>query len=34
MKLGTVIRHLEQWAPPAYQESYDNSRLLTGNPKT
>lgn len=32
MKLGTVIRHLEQWAPPAYQESYDNSRLLTGNP--
>lgn len=33
MKLGTVIRHLEQWAPPAYQESYDNSRLLTGNPE-
>lgn len=32
MKLGTIIRHLEQWAPPAYQESYDNSRLLTGNP--
>lgn len=32
MKLGTVIRRLEQWAPPAYQESYDNSRLLTGNP--
>lgn len=32
MKLAAIIRHLEQWAPPAYQESYDNSRLLTGNP--
>lgn len=31
MKLATVIRQLEQWAPPAYQESYDNSRLLTGH---
>ena len=31
MKLSTIIHHLEQWAPPAYQESYDNSRLLTGN---
>lgn len=31
MKLRAIIHHLEQWAPPAYQESYDNSRLLTGN---
>jgi dinuclear metal center YbgI/SA1388 family protein len=31
MKLSTIIHHLEQWAPPAYQESYDNSRLLTGD---
>ncbi len=27
-----IIRHLEEWAPPPYQESYDNSGLLTGNP--
>lgn len=27
-----VVRHLEFIAPPAYQESYDNSGLLTGNP--
>ena len=26
-----VIQHLEEFAPPAYQESYDNSRLLTGD---
>ncbi|HEU5146813.1 MAG TPA: Nif3-like dinuclear metal center hexameric protein, partial [Chryseosolibacter sp.] len=27
-----VVRHLEFIAPPAYQESYDNSGLLTGDP--
>ena len=27
-----VIRHLEFIAPPAYQEPYDNSGLLTGDP--
>ena len=27
-----VIRHLEFIAPPAYQESYDNCGLLTGDP--
>lgn len=27
-----VTRHLEFLAPPAYQESYDNSGLLTGDP--
>lgn len=31
MKLSTIIQRLEQWAPPSYQESYDNSKLLTGN---
>src|SRR5687768_3011762 len=27
-----ITRHLESLAPPAYQESYDNSGLLTGDP--
>lgn len=26
-----IIQHLEQFAPPAYQESYDNSRLICGD---
>lgn len=26
-----VVNLLEKWAPPAYQEDYDNSGLLTGN---
>lgn len=26
-----IIQYLEQWAPPVYQESYDNSGLITGN---
>lgn len=26
-----IVTLLEQWAPPAYQESYDNSGLLTGD---
>jgi dinuclear metal center YbgI/SA1388 family protein len=26
-----VIQYLEQWAPPVYQESYDNCGLLTGS---
>lgn len=29
-----LINHLEAWAPPAYQESYDNSGLIVGNPGT
>ncbi len=33
MKLKKIIAALENWAPPAYQESYDNSRLLTGDPE-
>ncbi|SJZ72443.1 Nif3-like dinuclear metal center hexameric protein [Sediminibacterium ginsengisoli] len=31
MKIKDVIAVLEQVAPPAYQESYDNAGLLTGN---
>jgi len=31
MNIGSVITVLEQTAPPAYQESYDNCGLLTGS---
>ncbi len=31
MKIGEILSFLNQWAPPAYQESYDNARLITGN---
>ena len=31
-QLRQLIRHLEQVAPPVYQESYDNAGLITGNP--
>ncbi len=29
--IGDVVRHLEEFAPPSYQEDYDNSGLLTGD---
>lgn len=32
-KVKEVISYLEQIAPPAYQESYDNATLITGNPE-
>ena len=32
-KIKNVIAHLEDTAPSAYQESYDNSGLITGNPQ-
>jgi dinuclear metal center YbgI/SA1388 family protein len=32
MKVSAITQHLETIAPRAYQESYDNSGLLTGNP--
>jgi dinuclear metal center YbgI/SA1388 family protein len=32
MKLKEIIAFLEQMAPPALQEGYDNSGLITGNP--
>src|SRR5580704_13460386 len=31
MDISEVICHLEQLAPPAYQEHYDNAGLLTGS---
>lgn len=31
MKITEVLSVLEEWAPPALQESYDNSGLLIGN---
>jgi dinuclear metal center YbgI/SA1388 family protein len=34
MTIAEIIAPLEQWAPPALQESYDNSGLITGEPKT
>lgn len=31
MKIRDIVCALENWAPPIYQESYDNSRLLFGD---
>jgi dinuclear metal center YbgI/SA1388 family protein len=31
MKIAEIVQHLEQIAPPALQESYDNPGLLTGH---
>ena len=31
MRINEIIGALNQWAPPAYQESYDNARLITGD---
>lgn len=31
MKIGEITNFLEQWAPLAYQENYDNSGLLIGD---
>lgn len=30
-KIKDIIDYLETWAPPAYQEGYDNSGLITGS---
>lgn len=30
MRIGKIIQELELWAPPALQESYDNSGLIVG----
>jgi len=32
IKIKDITSHLERLAPPSYQESYDNSGLLTGSP--
>src|SRR5450432_674543 len=31
MKISEIIQYLESIAPPAYQEAYDNSGLISGN---
>ena len=31
MKLSKIIESLEKWAPPIYQEHYDNSGLMVGD---
>lgn len=33
-KIGELISWLESFAPPAYQESYDNATLITGDRKS
>jgi dinuclear metal center YbgI/SA1388 family protein len=30
-KIKDILDYLENWAPPSYQEDYDNSGLITGN---
>lgn len=30
--IGDVVKHLDALAPPAFQEDYDNSGLITGDP--
>ena len=32
MQISTIISTLESWAPLSYQESYDNSGLIIGDP--
>lgn len=32
MKVQDIVSVLNAWAPPSYQESYDNSTLITGTP--
>lgn len=34
MQLKQLIKHLERIAPPSYQESYDNSGLIVGDPES
>lgn len=33
VKVRHLLTYLEQWAPFSYQESYDNSGLITGDPE-
>ncbi|WP_296701277.1 Nif3-like dinuclear metal center hexameric protein, partial [Algoriphagus sp.] len=33
-KIGELISWLESFAPPFYQESYDNATLITGDRNT
>ena len=33
MKIKEILQHLESFAPPEYQEDYDNSGLIAGDPE-
>jgi dinuclear metal center YbgI/SA1388 family protein len=33
MKISEIIQHLEAFAPPDFQEAYDNSGIISGNPE-
>lgn len=33
MQLSEIIKAIEAFAPPSYQENYDNAGLITGNPQ-
>ncbi|WP_128544502.1 Nif3-like dinuclear metal center hexameric protein [Larkinella soli] len=32
MRIHDITEYLDRWAPPAYQESYDNAGLIVGDP--
>lgn len=32
MKISAILSAINEFAPPVYQESYDNAQLITGNP--
>lgn len=32
INISEIVREIEQFSPKAYQESYDNARLIVGNP--
>lgn len=34
MKIQEITSYIEKFAPPSYQESYDNASLIVGDPKT
>ena len=34
VRIQDITAALESWAPPAYQESYDNAGLIVGDPQT
>lgn len=31
IRIGDIVREMENFAPPVFQESYDNARLITGS---
>jgi len=33
MTISSIVQAIEEWAPPVYQEGYDNAGLITGHPQ-